>query len=46
MFITSDRRFDLRLLHVKLFVHWRLSALSSCFKMHILRKCGFAGRSA
>ena len=46
MFITSDRRFDLRLLHVKLFVHWRLYALSSCFKMCILRNCGFAGRSA
>jgi hypothetical protein len=46
MFIRGDRRFDLRLLHVKLFVHWRLYALSSCFKIRILRKRGFAGRSA
>jgi len=46
VFITTDRRFDLRRLHVKLFVHWRLCAMSSCFKMRILRKCGFAGRSA
>ena len=46
VFIASDRRFDLRLLRVKLFVHWRLCALLSCFKMRILRKRGFAGGSA
>ena len=46
MFIRSDRRFDLRLLHVKLFVHWRVCALLSCLKMRIFRKCGFAGRPA